>query len=71
MTFAIGSIVPVIIHDDRHVIMTLDFAALDVFRTCHPAWRLLRPDHAVLVASFLYRVFGRPLCAGDGGGGLG
>lgn len=37
--------------------MTLDFAALDVLRTHHPAWRLLRSDHAPLVASFLHRVF--------------
>jgi len=37
--------------------MTLDFATLDTLRTHHPAWRLLRSDHAVLVASFLHRVF--------------
>ncbi len=36
--------------------MTLDFATLDTLRTHHPAWRLLRSDHATLVASFLYRV---------------
>lgn len=37
--------------------MTLDFASLDALRTRHPAWRLLRSDHAPLVASFLNRVF--------------
>lgn len=37
--------------------MILDFAALDALRTHHPAWRLLRSDHAPLVASFLQRVF--------------
>ena len=37
--------------------MTLDYATLDVLRTHHPAWRLLRSDHAPLIASFLHRVF--------------
>lgn len=37
--------------------MTLDFSTLEILRTRHPAWRLLRSDHAPLVASFLYRVF--------------
>ena len=37
--------------------MTLHFASLDTLRTHHPAWRLLRSDHAPLVASFLQRVF--------------
>ena len=37
--------------------MTLDFATLDALRTHHPAWRLLRSDHAPLVASFLHRAF--------------
>lgn len=37
--------------------MTLDFTTLDTLRTHHPAWRLLRSDHAPLVASFLHRVF--------------
>ena len=40
--------------------MTLDFATLDTLRTHHPAWRLLRSDHAPLVASFLHRVFVAP-----------
>ena len=40
--------------------MTLDFASLDTLRTHHPAWRLLRSDHAPLVASFLHRVFVAP-----------
>ncbi len=38
----------------------LDFATLDALRAHHPAWRLLRSDHAPLVASFLYRVFVAP-----------
>lgn len=37
--------------------MILDFATLDALRTHHPAWRLLRSEHASLVASFLSRVF--------------
>jgi flagellar motility protein MotE (MotC chaperone) len=40
--------------------MALDFAALDNLRIHHPAWKLLRSDHSVLVASFLYRVFVAP-----------
>ena len=37
--------------------MTLDYTTLDQLRQSHPAWRLLRSDHAPLVASFLQRVF--------------
>src|SRR5882762_3601265 len=37
--------------------MPLDYSTLDALRTHHPAWRLLRSDHAPLVASFLHRVF--------------
>lgn len=40
--------------------MTLDYATLETLRTHHPAWRLLRSDHAPLVASFLCRVFVAP-----------
>lgn len=40
--------------------MPLDFATLDALRTHHPAWRLLRSDHAPLVAGFLHRVFVTP-----------
>jgi flagellar motility protein MotE (MotC chaperone) len=40
--------------------MALNFATLDALRTHHPAWRLLRSDHAPLVASFLHRVFVAP-----------
>lgn len=40
--------------------MALEFATLDALRTHHPAWRLLRSDHAPLVASFLHRVFIAP-----------
>ena len=38
----------------------LDFATIDVLRNHHPAWRLLRSDHAALMASFLHRVFVLP-----------
>lgn len=40
--------------------MALEFATLDALRTHHPAWRLLRSDHAPLVASFFHRVFVAP-----------
>ncbi len=40
--------------------MTLDYATLDLLRQSHPAWRLLRSDHAPLVGSFLQRVFIAP-----------
>ncbi len=40
--------------------MTLDFSSLETMRTLHPAWRLLRSDHAPLVVSFLHRVFVAP-----------
>ncbi len=40
--------------------MTLDYTTLDQLRQTHPAWRLLRSDHAPLVASFLQRVFIAP-----------
>lgn len=40
--------------------MTFDFATLDALRSHHPAWRMLRSDHAPLVASFLQRVFVAP-----------
>ena len=40
--------------------MSLDYATLDLMRQSHPAWRLLRSDHAPLVASFLHRVFIAP-----------
>ena len=40
--------------------MNLDYATLDALRSHHPAWRLLRSDHAPLVASFLHRVFIKP-----------
>jgi len=39
------------------LLIHLDFTTLDTLRTHHPAWRLLRSDHAALVASFLHRVF--------------
>ncbi|MFZ0133244.1 MAG: DUF3375 domain-containing protein [Desulfobacterales bacterium] len=37
--------------------MALDYPTLDLLRSSHPAWRLLRSDHAPLVAGFLHRVF--------------
>ena len=37
--------------------MSLDYTTLDILRQNHPAWRLLRSDHAALIASFLERVF--------------
>lgn len=40
--------------------MSLDYTTLDLLRKNHPAWRLLRSDHAPLVASFLQRVFIEP-----------
>ncbi|MBP7547770.1 MAG: DUF3375 domain-containing protein [Corallincola sp.] len=40
--------------------MSLDHASLDAMRQHHPAWRLLRSDHAPLVASFLHRAFIAP-----------
>ena len=40
--------------------MPLDYPTLELLRQNHPAWRLLRSDHASLVASFLHRVFVAP-----------
>ncbi len=40
--------------------MALDYITLDLLRQNHPAWRLLRAQHAPLVASFLQRVFVEP-----------
>ncbi len=40
--------------------MSLDYVPLDALRAHHPAWRLLRSDHAPLVASFLQRTFVEP-----------
>ncbi|MDP2828876.1 MAG: DUF3375 domain-containing protein [Sulfuricellaceae bacterium] len=40
--------------------MSLDYVTLDLLRQNHPAWRLLRSDHAPLVASFLQRIFVLP-----------
>ncbi len=37
--------------------LSLDHATLEALRSHHPAWRLLRSDHASLIASFLHRVF--------------
>ena len=38
----------------------LDHDTLDVLRGRHPAWRLLRAEHAPLILSFLHRVFVLP-----------
>ena len=40
--------------------MNFDYATLDQLRLSHPAWLLLRSDHAPMVASFLHRVFIAP-----------
>lgn len=40
--------------------VSLDFETLERLRQVHPAWRLLRSDHASLVAAFLHRVFVQP-----------
>ena len=40
--------------------MSLEFSTLELLRLNHPAWRLLRSDHASLVAGFLQRVFLEP-----------
>lgn len=40
--------------------MSLEYDTLERLRQSHPAWRLLRSDHASLVASFLHRVFVAP-----------
>jgi len=40
--------------------MSMDYATLEALRSRHPAWRLLRSDHAPLMASFLHRVFVAP-----------
>jgi len=37
--------------------VSLDYTTLELLRQSHPAWRLLRSDHAALIASFLQRVF--------------
>ncbi|HEY0708420.1 MAG TPA: DUF3375 domain-containing protein [Polyangia bacterium] len=38
----------------------LDYDTLELLRRNHPAWRLLRADHASLVVSFLHRAFVLP-----------
>lgn len=38
----------------------MDYTGLDLLRQNHPAWRLLRSEHAPLLASFLQRVFIAP-----------
>jgi hypothetical protein len=38
----------------------LDYSTLELLRQNHPAWRLLRSDHAPLLASFLNRAFIAP-----------
>jgi hypothetical protein len=38
----------------------MDFETLDRLRQSHPAWRLLKADHAPLIASFLYRTYVKP-----------
>jgi len=40
--------------------MALDYTTLELLRQNHPAWRLLRANHAPFVAGFLHRVFIAP-----------
>lgn len=40
--------------------MTFDYQTLELLRQNHPAWRLLRSDHAPLIAGFLHKVFIAP-----------
>jgi hypothetical protein len=40
--------------------MSFDYATLDALRLHHPAWRLLRSDHAPPIAGFLHRIFIAP-----------
>lgn len=40
--------------------MSLDYATLELLQRSHPAWRLLRSDHAPLLATFLDRIFVTP-----------
>jgi flagellar motility protein MotE (MotC chaperone) len=41
-------------------VIAIDYSDLEVLKQHHPAWRLLRSDHAPLVASFLYHAFIAP-----------
>lgn len=50
--------------------MPLDFTTLEILRSHHPAWRLLRSDHAPLIVSFLHRVFVMPNVRSIGAGNL-
>jgi hypothetical protein len=38
----------------------MDFETLDRLRQSHPAWRLLRADHAPLIVGFLHRTYVKP-----------
>jgi len=38
----------------------MGYSTLDMLRQKHPAWRMLRSDHAPLIISFLHRVFIAP-----------
>ena len=40
--------------------MTLNYSTLSLLRQNHPAWRLLRANHAPLIAGFLNKVFIEP-----------
>lgn len=40
--------------------MRFDYDDLELLRQNHPAWRLLRVDHAALAAGFLHRAFVAP-----------
>ena len=43
-------------HSEENL-LALDYTTLELLRQNHPAWRLLRAQHAPLVASFLHRIF--------------
>jgi hypothetical protein len=38
----------------------MDYPSVEALRQRHPAWRLLRSDHAALIVAFLHRVFIAP-----------
>ncbi|GAC1329643.1 MAG: DUF3375 domain-containing protein [Collimonas sp.] len=49
-----------IVEPGKYSAVNLDYTTLDALRSQHPAWRLLRSDHAPLIVSFLHRVFVTP-----------
>lgn len=59
-SYPVVEIAPAFTGHVLNVPMALDYTTVDLLRQAHPAWRLLRAQHAPLVASFLYRVFIAP-----------